>query len=71
MVAGKVQLELEPTDGVACRHSVLSAEASQSVKHEQLISSYRRHLFLKSIASTGQSGQRVQRASLIEQIERE
>ncbi len=55
MVAGKVaaewtgpsQLELKPTDGVACRHSVVGRGESE---HSELISSYRCHLSLRSTA---------------------
>ncbi len=40
---------------------LLSAEVSQSIRHEQLIRSHQSHLSLRSAAFTGQSGERVQR----------
>ncbi len=43
------QLELEPTDGEACRHSLVGRGESE---HGELISSYRRHLSLRSAATT-------------------
>ncbi len=53
-------LFVEPTDGVACRKYCRQRRV-RGVRHEQLISLYRRHLLLKSAVLTGQSGQRVQR----------
>ncbi len=62
MVSGKVaaeqtgpsQLELEPTDAVACRHSVVTRGESEC---EQLISLCRHHLLLRNAVQTSQSGQ--------------
>ncbi len=48
---------------VSLADTLLSTEASQSVRHKQLISTYR-HLLLRSLASISQSGDRTQRASL-------
>ncbi len=51
--------------------TLLLAEANLSIKHDQLISWYQRHMLLKRVVLTAKLGQRVQRASLIGQIERE
>ncbi len=51
--------------------SLLLAEASQSLTHKQLISSHQCHLSLRGAAWSGESGQRVLRASLIGKIEQE